>query len=300
MSTVSRFEELLDHVNAGERLSRADLAHLEASADLLSLGMLADAVRRRIHGTQVTYVRVAACGFGESFAEAVPPAAREVRLSGTPDTLLAATAALERARGVAGSRTVSGWSWRDVERLASADGMSVREVLTRLRAQGLEALAEVPMDRAGGFAEVVEHLVDAGYRSLRLTVEKAPSAERTAMFDEAAALQQRYACIQVINPLPTTLNILRPSTGYDDVKMVAIARLAAPRVPTIQVDWLRYGPKLAQVALTFGADDLDSVSPFDDAPEGWRRARVEELRRSIHAAGFTPAERDGRFNVVST
>ena len=69
----------------------------------------------------------------------------------------------------------------------------------------------------------------------------------------------------------------RPTTGYEDVKMVAIARLAAPNIPTIQVDWQRYGPKLAQVALTFGADDVDGVSASDEAPEGRRRAPLEEI-----------------------
>jgi 2-iminoacetate synthase ThiH len=63
----------------------------------------------------------------------------------------------------------------------------------------------------------------------------------------------------------------------------------------VQVDWQRYGPKLAQVALTFGADDLDNVSPSDEAPDGRRRAALEEVRRNIEAAGLTPAERDGRF-----
>jgi len=65
------------------------------------------------------------------------------------------------------------------------------------------------------------------------------------------------------------------------------------------VDWRRYGPKLAQVALTFGADDLDAVSAAAEAPDGPRRAPMEELRRNIEAAGLTPAERDGRFNLVS-
>jgi 2-iminoacetate synthase ThiH len=79
---------------------------------------------------------------------------------------------------------------------------------------------------------------------------------------------------------------------------VAVARLAAPNIPMIQVDWLRYGPKLAQVALTFGADDLDAVSGSDDAPEGARRAPIEELRRNIIAAGLIPAERDGQFSLL--
>jgi 2-iminoacetate synthase ThiH len=81
--------------------------------------------------------------------------------------------------------------------------------------------------------------------------------------------------------------------------MVAVARLAAPGIPVVQVDWLRYGPKLAQVALTFGADDLDAVTASDDAAEGRRRAPLEEVRRNIEAAGFTAAERDGRFQVLA-
>jgi len=69
-------------------------------------------------------------------------------------------------------------------------------------------------------------------------------------------------------------------------------------VPSIQVDWRRYGPKLAQVALTFGADDIDGVSASDDAPDGRRRAPRAEIERNIQVAGFSPIERDGRFRPV--
>lgn len=289
----------MERVDAGERLAAADIAQLAVASDILPLGMLADAVRRRLHGAQVTYLRVAACAFDRSFVDGVPPAAREVRLTGSPDTLDAAVTAVEGAKAVAGDRTVSGLSWHDIERLAASDGTLVLKVLEELRANGLDALAEVPIDRAGRLSDVLDQLVSAGYQQVRLTVEKAPAAERTALLLDAAGLQDRYACIQAINPLPMALTAFRPTTGYEDVKMVAIGRLAAPNVPTIQVDWLRYGPKLAQVALTFGADDLDGVSSSDDAPEGRRRAPLEEVCRNIEAAGFAPAERDGRFNVVA-
>ena len=53
----------------------------------------------------------------------------------------------------------------------------------------------------------------------------------------------------------------QPTTGYEDVKRIAISRSVVDNVETIQVDWALYGPKLAQVGLTFGADDIDSVSP---------------------------------------
>ena len=134
---------------------------------------------------------------------------------------------------------------------------------------------------------------------MRVGIADAAAADRTALFVDVAALQAQYGCIQAIDPLPMRLHAARPTTGYEDVKMVAVARIAAANVPTIQVDWTRYGPKLAQVALTFGADDLDGVPASDEAPEGRRRAPLEEVRRNIQAAGFAPAERDGRFAVVA-
>jgi len=297
MTTSSTFDLLIERVTAGERLTAPEIAELAAAPDILPLGMLADALRRRLHGTQVTYLRVASCAFDQSFADAIPPAAREVRITGTPGTLDVAVIAVESAKSVAGDRTVSGFNWADIERLASTGGTPLSRALEALRRAGLDALADVPLDASPDAARLVSSLADAGFEQLRLTIERAPAAERRALFEHAAALQDRYECIHAINPLPA--QALRPTTGYDDVKAVAIARLAAPNIQTIQVDWLRYGPKLAQVALAFGADDLDFVTADDAAPDGRRRAPLEEARRNIQAAGFSPAERDGRFNLVA-
>jgi aminodeoxyfutalosine synthase len=89
----------------------------------------------------------------------------------------------------------------------------------------------------------------------------------------------------------------RPSTGYDDLRRVALARLVVDNIGSIQVDWRLYGPKLAQVALTFGADDVDAVSPIDALEHGWRRAPLEEITRNVSAAALVPVERNGRFEI---
>jgi aminodeoxyfutalosine synthase len=242
-------------------------------------------------------VRVASCPWDGSFADLVPPTAREVRITGAPDDLAGAIAAVQAARAIAGDRAVSGFSWADAERLADRNHDRVGEVLHRLRDAGLDDIAELPLDGIAEPAVAVDRLTRAGFQQLRLTVDKVPAAERTELLIRAAALQQQFACIQALNPLPMAINAFKPTTGYDDVKMVAVARLAAPNISTIQVDWQRYGPKLAQVALTFGADDIYGVSASDEAPEGRRRAPMEEIRRNIEAAGFEAAERDGRFTV---
>jgi aminodeoxyfutalosine synthase len=297
MKASPPFDVLMECVTGGEPLDSDALAQLAATPNILQLGMLADTVRRRLHGAQVTYLRVALCPFEKSFTDAVPLTAREVRVTGSPESLEIAVTAVEAARAVAGDRTVSAFSWADVERLAASTRVS--HVLERLRSAGLDALAEVPLDRIGDPPNVLDSLVSTGYNQIRLTIDKAAADARTKLFMAAAVLQEKFRAIRSINPLPATLDALRPTTGYDDVKSVAIARLAAPNIPIVQVDWLRYGPKLAQVALIFGADDIDNVSAIDEAPEGRRRAPLEDVRRNIQAAGLEPAERDGRFALVS-
>ena len=293
--TGSLFDTHLDRLASGQRLSPDEIRELATTPDILPLGMLADSVRRRLRGTQATFLRVATCRFDQSFADAVPPAAREIRIVGAPDTLDIAVTAAQTAKEVAGERTVVGFAWADVERW-STDANPTR-ILERLHNAGLDAIADLPLDGIPDAAAAVRALRAAGFDQLRLSVARVPAADRTGLLLRAGELQDEFGCIQSLDPLPSALNAFRPTTGYEDVKMVAIGRLAAPDIPSIQVDWQRYGPKLAQVALTFGADDLYGVSASDDAPEGRRRAPVEEIRRNIEAAGFEPVERDGRFNT---
>jgi aminodeoxyfutalosine synthase len=100
-------------------------------------------------------------------------------------------------------------------------------------------------------------------------------------------------------PLPRTMSIAEPTTGYDDVKQIALARLFVENIDSIQVDWPLYGPKLAQVALTMGADDVDGVAAVDPGVLGTRRSPIEEIRGNIRAASLEPVERNARFEGVA-
>jgi len=296
MTTVTAFDPYMDRIGRGDRLAPEEIRELAGTPDILSLGMLADTLRRRLHDTRVTFLRVAELASDGVTAAPLPPAAREVRLTGVPGDLNAAVAAIEAAKRVTGDRTVAGFSWVDIDRWSS--GSTAGETLTRLKHAGLDAVADLPLDGMKDPVAVVQTLKEAGFRQLRLTIGKASADARTSLLIRASELQEAYGVIQSINPLPLSLSPFRPTTGYEDVKMVALARLAAPNVPSIQVDWPRYGPKLAQVALTFGADDLDGVSGSDEAPEGRRRAPLAEIKRNVEAAGFSPVERDGRFRLL--
>jgi aminodeoxyfutalosine synthase len=295
MTAVTSFEPYMERISRGDRLTPDEILELAATPDILSLGMLADALRRRLHGTRATFLRVAEIPF-DSVAASVPPAAQEVRLTGSPASLDAAVTSTEASKAISEGRTLAGFSWVDVARWA--EGSSFELVLGQLKRAGLDAIAELPLDNIEDPAAVGRRLKDAGFEQLRLTIGRAAAETRPSLLLLASELQDASGGVQSINPLPLTLATFRPTTGYEDVKMVALARLAAPGIPSIQVDWQRYGPKLAQVALTFGADDIDGVSPSDDAPEGRRRAPRAEIERNVQAAGFVPVERDGRFNLL--
>jgi aminodeoxyfutalosine synthase len=275
----------------------AELSTLAASHDIISLGMAADEVRRSRHGTRATFVRVFEVDSTPGSPLSVPQTAGEVRIVGTPTS---ATAAVDRVREVvaaAGGVPVSAFSLADLEQLAAAEHVPLRSLLEDLKKAGLELVAEAPFDQLRDPRLAIEETNIAGLSVARLTVHALPSADIPALYRQIAALEQQVGVLRAFAPLPRVVNPAVPTTGYDDVRRVALARLFVQNIPSIQVDWSLYGSKLAQVALTVGADDLDAVSPIDSAAEGRRRAPLEEVRRNIRAASFDPVERDGRFDT---
>lgn len=300
----------LDHVtskvDAGERLSDQDVAALADSPDIITLGMLATTVRRRMHGNEVTFVRVADLKIStttqgstttESAPDVVPTfrsadGAGEIRIFQTPHTLDGAVAVVEKARDAAGTIPFSAFCLFELGKLP--EGLPV--VLAALKKAGLDTITQAPIDRLNAPEASLDAMADAGLTLARLTVNTTPEREWTAVCGDVAALQTRLRVIRVFAPLARQIDASQPTTGYQDVKRIALARLLVDNVETIQVDWALYGPKLAQVALTFGADDIDSVAPADDQSLGRRRSPVEEIRRNIQAAGFEPVERDGKFD----
>jgi aminodeoxyfutalosine synthase len=278
-------------------VSERELTSLAATHDIISLGMLADDVRRQRHHTTTTFVRVAEVASEPGSPIDIPAAAGEVRIIGTPATR---SAALERVRDVsaaASATPLSAWSLADLESLVAREGITLRALLEELRAAGLDLVAAAPIDLLRDARHAIEEVNISGLALARLTVEKAPAADPMPLLRAVADLQRSVAVIRAFAPLPRRVHSAAPTTGYDDVKHVALARLVVDNVPSIQVDWSLYGPKLAQVALTVGADDVDAVSPLEETTEGRRRAPLEEIRRNIRAAGQEPVERNGRFEM---
>jgi aminodeoxyfutalosine synthase len=274
----------------------AELVTLSSSHDILTIGTAADEVRRQRHGVRTTFVRVATVEADPGGAIAIPQSAGEVRIVGAPASRAAACARVRELAAAAGSTPLSGFSLADLEQLAASEQVTLRALLEELKQAGLELVAEAPFDRLKDPRLAIEEVNIAGLALARLTITTLPSVDVPALYREVAALQYNVGVIHAFAPLPRAVNPAVPTTGYDDVRRVALARLFVSNIPSIQVDWSLYGPKLAQVALTVGADDLDGVSPLDDTGEGRRRSPLEEVRRNIRAASLEPVERDGRFD----
>jgi aminodeoxyfutalosine synthase len=106
------------------------------------------------------------------------------------------------------------------------------------------------------------------------------------------------------HPENTPLDHLPVTTGLTDIRQIAVSRLLLDNFPHIKAYWQMLTPKIAQIALRFGADDLDGTvveeKIYHDAgattPQGMTR---KELCRLITEAGRVPVERDTLYHAVT-
>jgi aminodeoxyfutalosine synthase len=208
---------------------------------------------------------------------------------------------------------------------ARREKKSVREVLEQLRAAGMDSMP-------GGGAEIFSDRVRRIICDHKLTGEEWLETARTAHelglhsnctmlyghiendedrvdhLVKLRALQDRTNGFVTFVPLAfhpenTALAHISKTTGFDDLKAVAIARLMLDNVPHIKAYWVMMTPKVAQVALRFGADDIDGTvveeKIYHDAGSTVSQSlRRGELLRLIRLAGRTPVERDTLYRPV--
>lgn len=283
-----------DKLAQGLTLGPDDATALWDTHDLIGLGMLADEARRRRHGTATTFVRVADVDVADLATAEIAAAAGEVRIHGSAEALRGALAPLRQFTSARGQVPVSVGRLED---LVETAGSSLGELLQGLRAAGVWAVASAAVDRLADPVAAVRAVREAGLEVARVVVQRPVAAGPWAVLSIVRDLQEETGAVRAFAPLAREQDAARPTTGYADVKIVALSRLCLDDVASIQVDWQRHGPKLAQVALLFGADDVDGVLPVDDTEAGRRRAPLAELLGNIKAASLSARERDGRFGV---
>lgn len=105
------------------------------------------------------------------------------------------------------------------------------------------------------------------------------------------------------HPDNTALRHIPKTTGFDDLKSVAVARLLLDNITHIKAYWVMMTPRIAQVAQRFGANDMDGTVVeeriYHDAGATTTQAlRRGELLRLIREAGREPVERDTLYRPV--
>lgn len=105
------------------------------------------------------------------------------------------------------------------------------------------------------------------------------------------------------HPDNTALQHIPVTTGFTDLKNIAVARLMLDNVPHIKAYWIMMTPSIAQIALRFGADDVDGTvveeKIYHDAGATTTQSqRRGELLRLIREAGREPVERDTLYRPV--
>ncbi len=213
----------------------------------------------------------------------------------------------------------------EIHYFAQKFGMSYREVLERMRAAGLDSLpgggaeilhADVRRRIAQGkcdgdqYLEVhrVAHQLGMRTNCTMLYGHIETFEHRVDHLLRLRALQDETAGFQCFIALAfhnenNGLERLPEPTAWDDLRTLAVSRLLLDNVPHIKAYWVSMGLDVAQLALGFGADDLDGTivhetiyhSAGSDVPMGLSRA---ELVRLIREAGRVPVERDTLYGVV--
>lgn len=356
---MNRLAAIDEKLRAGEALNFDDGMTLFLEPDLLKLGTLANSVREKLHGDhtffnvnmrfEATNVCEATCHFcafsklqeGQPGAHTTTHEEAWEELRKHPDPRLTE---LHMVNGLHPTlpfewyeELLRGWkrvrpgihlkcfTAVEIHFFARKFSMTYEQVLTRLRAAGLDSMPgggaeilhddvrrRIANDKADGqqYLDVhrVAHRLGIRTNCTMLYGHIETFEHRVDHLMKLRALQAETNGFQCFIPLSfhnenNALEKLPEPTAVDDLRVISVSRLMLDNIPHIKAYWVSMTPQIAQVALRFGADDLDGTilhetiyhSAGSDVPMGMTRA---DLVRLIREAGRTPVERDTHYGVV--
>ncbi len=235
---------------------------------------------------------------------------------------------LELLRGIKEVRPtvhIQAFTCVEIAHLAGLAGKSLADTLELLKDAGL---GSIPGGGAEVFSPRIRHLTCEKKLSGHDWLEIAKTAHRhglhsnaTMLYGHIETMPERLEHLEALrqaqdetggflafiplafHPKNTELSSLSRTTGIDDLKNIAVARLYLDNFPHIKAYWVMIGPKLAQVALSFGADDMDGTVK-EEVITHMAGADTDQaigsttLVRLIKEAGRIPVERDTLYKVI--
>ncbi|HWU39378.1 MAG TPA: cyclic dehypoxanthinyl futalosine synthase [Candidatus Acidoferrum sp.] len=219
---------------------------------------------------------------------------------------------------------IHGLSPAEIIYLAKISNLSEHQCLMRLKAAGLDSIpgagAEMLVDEVR--EQIAPHKdsaaawLDLMHTAHRLGI---PSTV-TMMYGSVETVEQRVEHLIKVRELQdetggfrafipwsfqpegTHLPNVKRASGFDYLRTVAISRLMLDNIPNIQASWLTQGPKIGQIALQYGVNDMGSTVIEENvvtAKGAVFMVPLAEIERLIKDAGFRPARRNTKYEILA-
>jgi len=366
---IAGADQTLTEIQAGRRLDFDTAVRLYRDADLLALGRAAQAARfRHVPDRRVTYlidrninytnVCITDCQFcafyrptkdhPEAYTLSRETIARKIDellgVGGTrilmqgghnPDLPLGWYEDLLRwLRASYPEIEIDAFSPSEIDHIATLEGMTMEQVLVRLKAAGLAGLpgggAEMLDDEVRGRVSPKKQSAAGWLDAMRAAQKLGLVTTATMVIGFGESIEQRVGHLQKLRDLQdeslskhgngfgafiawtlqTDHTPMGRSKSREDygasaqeyLRLVAIARLFLDNFPHVQASWPTQGLRLAEVALEFGCDDFGSTmleeNVVSSAGTSLRHVAEITMQRHIRGAGYLPAQRDTSYNVL--
>lgn len=207
--------------------------------------------------------------------------------------------------------------------IAKRSRLGLRECMERLRDAGLDSIpgggAEVLTDRVRREIAPLKTPADAWLGCMREAHALGIPTTATMMYGSVDTWEDRVEHLTRIRELqdetggftafivwpfqPDGTELGGKRTGaFEYLKTLAVSRLFLDNVPHFQASWVTQGPSIAQIALSYGADDFGSTMMEENVVSAAGctfRLGVEEIERLIEGAGYDPCRRTTRYERLA-
>lgn len=207
--------------------------------------------------------------------------------------------------------------------IAHISKLTLTECLQRLKDAGLHSIpgagGEILVDRVRKIIAPYKDTTDEWLACMRAAAALGIRSTASMMFGHVETIEDRVEHLQRIRdlqdecapfrafitwsfqPEETNLPIERKASGADYLRTVAVSRIFLDNIDNLQVSILTQGPKIAQTALGYGANDFGSVMIEEQVVSAKGNKFIvdaHEFERLIKDAGYEPRRRNTRYELV--
>ncbi|GBD35694.1 Cyclic dehypoxanthine futalosine synthase [bacterium HR36] len=218
---------------------------------------------------------------------------------------------------------IHGFSAPEIWHFHKLNKLPLREVLRRLKEAGLGSLpgggAEILVDRVRKAITVNKCLTEEWLEVHRTWHELGGKSTCTMMFGHVETLADRIETLEQLRQLQdetggftaficwtfqpenTDLAHIPPAGAFEYLKTQAVSRLYLDNIPNIQSSWVTQGPKIGQLALLFGANDMGSLMIEENVVAAAGTVyylTLEEIRNAIRELGYIPRQRNVFYEYI--